>query len=61
MLKRTLLLIATTTILSGADNDPVLAHVAAHADRFGVVSRQIWEAAELGFHETKSSRCSSRN
>ncbi len=55
MLNRTLLLIATTTILSAADNDSVLAHVAAHADRFGVVSRQIWEAAELGFHETKSS------
>jgi aminobenzoyl-glutamate utilization protein B len=54
-LNRTLLLIATTTILSAADNDSVLAHVAAHADRFGVVSRQIWEAAELGFHETKSS------
>src|SRR5271156_3957927 len=49
------LLIATTTLLSAADSDPVLAHVAAHAERFGVVSRQIWEAAELGFHETKSS------
>lgn len=51
----TLLLIATTALLSAADSDPVLARVAAHADRFGVVSRQIWEAAELGFHETKSS------
>jgi aminobenzoyl-glutamate utilization protein B len=29
--------------------------VAAHADRFGVVSRQIWETPELGFHENKSS------
>jgi aminobenzoyl-glutamate utilization protein B len=55
MPNRTLLLIATTTLLSAADSDPVLARVAAHADRFGVVSRQIWEAAELGFHETKSS------
>jgi aminobenzoyl-glutamate utilization protein B len=55
MPNRTLLLIATTTILSAADNDSVLARVAAHADRFGTVSRQIWEAAELGFHETKSS------
>src|ERR1700723_3289399 len=54
MLNRTLLLIATSTLLSAAD-DPVLPRVAAHADRFGVVSRQIWEAAELGFHETKSS------
>ncbi len=56
MLTRNLLLIATTTtLLSAADTDPVLTHVAAHADRFGVISRQIWEAAELGFHETKSS------
>src|SRR5262245_2427515 len=35
--------------------DDVLARVSAHADRFGVISRQIWEAPELGFHETKSS------
>ena len=35
--------------------DTVLARVAAHADRFGAVSRQIWETPELGFHETKSS------
>jgi aminobenzoyl-glutamate utilization protein B len=35
--------------------DDVLAHVAAHADRFGAISRQIWETPELGFHETKSS------
>jgi aminobenzoyl-glutamate utilization protein B len=55
MLNRTLLLIAATTLLSAADSDEVLARVAAHAERFGVVSRQIWEAAELGFHETKSS------
>src|SRR5277367_4503832 len=55
MLNRTLLLLATITLLSAADGDSVLARVAAHADRFGQVSRQIWEAAELGFHETKSS------
>src|SRR5580704_15199138 len=55
MLNRTILLIAATTLLSAADSDAVLARVAAHAERFGVVSRQIWEAAELGFHETKSS------
>src|SRR5580704_5458809 len=55
MLNCTFLLIATTTVLFAADNDSVLARVAAHADRFGQVSRQIWEAAELGFHETKSS------
>ena len=35
--------------------DDVLAHVAAHADRFGAISRQIWETPELGYHETKSS------
>jgi aminobenzoyl-glutamate utilization protein B len=35
--------------------DDVLNRVAAHADHFGDVSRQIWEAAELGFHESKSS------
>ena len=35
--------------------DDVLARVAAHADRFGAISRQIWETPELGFHETKSS------
>ncbi len=33
----------------------VLANVAAHADRFGAVSREIWENPELGFHEIKSS------
>src|SRR5579864_2406700 len=35
--------------------DGVLDRVAAHADRFGQISRQIWETPELGFHETKSS------
>src|SRR5580698_227677 len=35
--------------------DDVLSHVAAHADRFGAISRQIWETPELGYHETKSS------
>src|SRR5580698_7324042 len=39
--------------LSAADS--VLTRVAAHADRFGAISRQIWETPELGFHETKSS------
>jgi len=33
----------------------VLTRVAAHADRFGTVSRQIWETPELGFHESKNS------
>jgi aminobenzoyl-glutamate utilization protein B len=35
--------------------DDVLSRVAAHADRFGAISRQIWENPELGYHETKSS------
>jgi aminobenzoyl-glutamate utilization protein B len=35
--------------------DDVLTRVGAHADRFGAISRQIWETPELGFHETKSS------
>src|SRR5579864_239517 len=35
--------------------DEVLTRVSNHADRFGAVSRQIWETPELGFHETKSS------
>src|SRR5580658_9231430 len=55
MFNRTLLLIATTILLSAADSDSVLARVAAHADRFGAVSREIWETPELGFHENKSS------
>ena len=38
----------------GADDD-VLTHVAKHAERFGAISRQIWESPELGFHENKSS------
>jgi aminobenzoyl-glutamate utilization protein B len=43
----------TTTPVFAADD--VLTRVAAHADRFGAISRQIWETPELGFHETKSS------
>jgi aminobenzoyl-glutamate utilization protein B len=54
-MNRTLLLIATGAVLSAADGDAVLARVTAHAERFGTISRQIWETPELGFHETKSS------
>jgi aminobenzoyl-glutamate utilization protein B len=46
-------IIFTATPASAADD--VLSRVAAHADRFGAISRQIWETPELGFHETKSS------
>jgi aminobenzoyl-glutamate utilization protein B len=55
MFNRALFLIATTALLSAADSDAVLARVAAHADRFGAVAREIWETPELGFHENKSS------
>src|ERR1700722_19807390 len=55
MLTRILLVLLTGVVVSAADSDAVLTRVSAHAERFGVVSRQIWEAAELGFHETKSS------
>lgn len=46
------LLLAATC---GFAADSVLDHVAAHTDRFGAISRQIWETPELGFHENKSS------
>jgi len=46
-----LLLALTAAELPAAD---VLTRVAAHADRFGAVSRQIWETPELKFHEDKS-------
>jgi aminobenzoyl-glutamate utilization protein B len=55
MFNRTLFLIVTASLLSAADSDDVLARVAAHAERFAAVSRQIWETPELGFHENKSS------
>lgn len=53
MLRSLFLLGIAVTSLFAADD--VLTHVAAHADRFGAVSRQIWETPELGFHENKSS------
>ena len=49
---RTVLVFLLAFTPSAAD---VLSNVAAHSDRFGAVSRQIWENPELGFHETKSS------
>ena len=52
---RIFVLAATSALLSAADSDAVLLRVAAHADRFGVISREIWETPELGFHENKSS------
>jgi aminobenzoyl-glutamate utilization protein B len=47
--------LSAAALLAADDYNDVLDHVAAHAERFGAVSRQIWESPELGFHETKSS------
>ncbi|MEJ7609429.1 MAG: M20/M25/M40 family metallo-hydrolase, partial [Bryobacteraceae bacterium] len=43
----------STVLLSAQDS--VVARVAAHEERFGSISRQIWESPELGYHEDKSS------
>ncbi len=48
-----ILLVALTAVLPAQDG--VLSRVAAHADRFGSISRQIWESPETGFYEQKSS------
>jgi len=52
-MRTTLLLLLATSFLPAADD--VLSHVAAHADKLGAISRQIWENPELGYHENKSS------
>lgn len=41
-------------LVLGAE-DPVLDRVAAHADRFGAIAREIWKSPELAFRERKSS------
>ena len=51
---RSLLLLTLLPLAANAD-DTVLARVAAHAERFGAISRQIWESPELGYHEQRSS------
>jgi aminobenzoyl-glutamate utilization protein B len=48
-----MLLLGLTAALPA--QDAALTRVAAHADRFGAISRQIWESPEIGFHEQKSS------
>ncbi|MBI3681652.1 MAG: amidohydrolase [Acidobacteria bacterium] len=40
---------------SGRDREKMLASMEARAARFGEISRQIWEYAEVGYKETKSS------
>ena len=50
------LLFSLAGVVAAADSpDSVLPRVAARAERFGSISRQIWETPELGFHENKSS------
>jgi aminobenzoyl-glutamate utilization protein B len=53
MFRQAFFVMMTAGALFAADD--VLSHVAAHADRFGAISRQIWETPEVGYHETKSS------
>jgi aminobenzoyl-glutamate utilization protein B len=53
MIRTILAALAFSMLLPAADD--VVTRVEAHAERFGAVSRQIWETPELGFHETKSS------
>src|ERR1700745_263489 len=53
MLNRIVVALAAAAGLQAADG--VLDCVASHADRFGAISRQIWESPELGYHENKSS------
>lgn len=57
MSMRTIVLTLSLAGLLGAADSPdsVLPRVAAHAERFGAISRQIWATPELGFHENKSS------
>jgi len=50
-----LLTILVLLPVTATAEDAVLGRVAAHFDRFGAISRQIWETPELGFHEQKSS------
>jgi aminobenzoyl-glutamate utilization protein B len=38
-----------------ADNAGILQSIDNHAAQYGEVSKQIWQFAELGYHETKSS------
>ena len=38
-----------------AERDDILRSIDNHAAQYGEVSKQIWQFAELGYHETKSS------
>jgi aminobenzoyl-glutamate utilization protein B len=52
---RLVTLLATLAIAWGADNSAVLQSVDKHAAQYGEVSKQIWQFAEVGYQETKSS------
>lgn len=56
-LVHTLVLVSTTAVLSGQATDvrsSLLQSIDARAQRYGDMSRQIWELAELGYKESKS-------
>jgi aminobenzoyl-glutamate utilization protein B len=55
-MRTTLLLLCAAALLPAAeDKTAVLAKMDASAAHYGDVSRRIWEFAELGYHENKSS------
>jgi aminobenzoyl-glutamate utilization protein B len=57
LLFHTLVLVSTTAVLSGQVTDvrsSLLQFIDARAERYGDMSRQIWELAELGYKESKS-------
>ncbi|MBI2220855.1 MAG: amidohydrolase [Acidobacteria bacterium] len=58
-MRRVLLLLAASTVTLGAQTpstfDTVTQHIDGRRDRYATVARQIWEFAEVGFQETKSS------
>ena len=52
---RSILLLAAATCLAAADRPELLKRMDARAAHYGDISRQIWELAEVGYKETKSS------
>lgn len=49
-----LALVLLAVALPASAQQPILAEVDARADRFGQISRQIWENPELGYQEVRS-------
>jgi aminobenzoyl-glutamate utilization protein B len=54
MLRSTLLIVAAS-VASAADRPELLKKMDARAEYYGNISRKIWELAEVGYKETKSS------